>query len=138
MGCELKKVKKEALKLFYISIDKKIHLWRKNSKNCYISEKFDDVYFHLDDYFNEIKLCNGTNTYIVISNYKDNFIPLIFNNAEYITNFKVWFYVRKVKKHFNKKIVTNNSSTLFLKNGIEKINKKYINISRKEKLKKLQ
>lgn len=134
---ELRKYKKRALKLFFISIDKNIHLWEA-ANNIYYSEEFDDTYFKINLYYNQIELKIKKKNDVILSTYKKNLFWGFFgSHLYYISNFKVWWYVRKVKNNFNADKLRRKNEIILLKSSIEKINNKYVTFNRKEKLKKI-
>jgi len=135
---DFKKYEKEALDMFFISVKKDLNTWDSNGVKYYYSERVGDFYFSIDTSkdSNIVKL-NRDGHCVLLSKYLKEPFNGFLGNVYYISNFKVWRYVNKVKKHIKLKSIDNSSDTLFLKTGLEKLNKKYISVKRKEKLKKI-
>lgn len=127
----LSNYKKEAKKLFIISVKKDITSW---SKSCdYYSPTYNDSYFKIDrwDFYNKLKICNQNvdSEHICLINWL--FIPF---------DFKVFYYYMKLKKHFrtiskDEKVTRNISN---MKTSLESMSPIFIKEIRKEKLDQIE
>lgn len=115
--------------MFFISVKNDIEKWTGYSD--YYSPTYDDNYYLVID--------NDTHTLRISNNDNKKNISK-FRYGIFITDFKVWYYVLKLKKHFNQleKDRKNINDINFLKSCVSSIEKKYVKEVRKEKLEKLK
>lgn len=127
----LSNYKKEAKKLFIISVKKDITSWKENGD--YYSPTYNDSYFRVDkyDFYNNLKICNinTLDEQICLINWL--FIPF---------DFKVFYYYLKLKKHFrtiakDEKVTRNISN---MKTSLESMSPIFIKEIRKEKLDQIE
>ena len=130
----LVKYKEEIKKLFFISVDKNIERWIGEIGGDYYSPDYNGTHFKIDkysfcDYLKMINTNQG-NESEVICTYRWFIFPI---------NIKVWWYVKKLNRHFKK----TRKEQKFAKNieiikiGLENIEKEFIKEVRKEKLEKI-
>jgi len=137
----LKNYKRSIKKLFFMSVknDLEKKWYTSSSKGLFYSLPYNDFYFVLDrTYFVTggmfyLKLANDsppTTVETKVSTYEWLFVPI---------DFKVWWYARKVKRHFKKikQDKKNANQIKYLKSGVENIQKEFVKEVRKEKLDKI-
>ena len=116
--------------MFFMSVKKDLNKWTE-----YYSPTYKETFFHLNnwksDLFNYLELRTVSKGEEKISTYQFLFIPI---------DLKVWWYARKIKRHFKKmeidKKVSKNIETL--KSGLDDIECNFIKEIRKEKLEKIK
>lgn len=129
----LKKYKSYILELFYNSIDRDFDKWREreyiNSYNEYESPTYDSLQFDIRR--------NAISSRLILNNLStiNETTIVVYRYLIFPTNFKVYRYVRKIRKKFNKKSVENKIK--HLKIGLTKLQSNFVKEVRKSKLKKL-
>lgn len=126
----LSNYRKEAKKMFILSVKKDITKWIINGD--YYSPDYNNTHFWIDrnDFYNILRVCNkGNDEYLCIINWL--FIPF---------NIKIFYYYLKIKKHFrrirlDKKKIENITN---IRKSLEDMKPEFIQEIRKEKLKKLE
>jgi hypothetical protein len=118
--------------MFFVSIKNDLNLWSAGNINYY-GPLYNETKFVIDinSTYCFLLLRNAQNDQKIISRYKWYFIPI---------DFKVWIYVKKLKKHFKeiKEIKIHEEEIIFLKTGLENIEKNFIKEVRKNKLKQIK
>jgi hypothetical protein len=124
------KYKKRLRKFFFTSVNTDLSKWRIDG-NDFESPKYNDLNFCTDIYplYSYLKIIIN-NEYITICMYRF-LIPI---------DFKVWLYVRKIKKRFkNEEKYNKNLHTINqLKSALQNVEGVFIKEERKEKLNKLK
>ena len=136
--------KKQYLKrfrnIFFASVNTDINKWFQTNVHNYpildfFSPDYNDVYFCIDRY-------TIGKSYLKIKNDKKKLIETICVYKFFIfpLDFKVYWYVRKLKKHFKniEKEKINNELNKNLRESLESIEANFIKEIRKEKLKELE
>lgn len=127
----LSKYKKEAKKMFILSVKKDIDKWTES--NNYYSPIYNNSSFIVNryDFFNLLKITNGRSSCEKICLINWLFIPF---------NIKVFYYYMKLKKHFRQikkdKKVAENIETIKL--SLENMKPEFLKEIRKEKLENLK
>lgn len=124
------KYRNEIRRMFIVSVEKDIDKWSDSvSDNNYYSPYFDNFCFNVDLRYKTLYLYDGQ-SYTGIVTYKVFFIPL---------DKEVNKCVKKLRKYFIQKQEYENMKVEndMLKNGLNKIQEKYIKEVRKDKLEKL-
>ena len=126
---DLKKYKNKIRLMFFVSINKNIDLWSIND-NDINSPMYGDVQLNIDKKKKCLYLYNGCQ-YIKILKYEFLFIPI---------DLKVWIYVNRLKKSFNKRIKEkiNLTKIEMLKQGVSNIEKNFLKEIRKNKITKIE
>lgn len=131
-----KKYKKRIIDMFYVSVEKDINKWEKSTFNHeYHSPEYKgtEIVIDYEKFFKKLKIRKQGDK-LTIKRFS------IFNSI------KIWWYYRKVRKHFidiekNEEKMKNdkkyNKDVIFLKTNLENIENNFHQEIRKEKLKKL-
>ena len=124
-----KYLKKRLRELFFISVKNDIEKWTGYSD--YYSPTYDNNYYLvIDNDEHMLRISNNDNKKKISK----------FRYGIFIIDFKVWYYVLKLKKHFKQKEedLKNSRDINFFKNSIYVIEKTYVKEVRKEKLENLK
>lgn len=124
------KYKKKLRKFFFASVNNDLSNWRKNGSD-FESPKYNDLRFSTDIY--------TLHSYLKISLIGDDITICMYRFLIPI-DFKVWLYVRKIKKRFkNEEKYNKNLHTINqLKSALQNVEGVFIKEERKEKLNKLK
>lgn len=124
----LDKNKNNIRSMFFVSVKNDIKSWSfsENYENMY-SPLYSEYRLNIDLYNKSLYLYYNKSEYIKILTYKIGFFPV---------DFKVYMYIKKLIKNLKKleEDKKNENDINILKNGLEKIQEKYIKSVRKEKL----
>jgi hypothetical protein len=120
-----KEYKNKIRKLFFISVNKDINIWTNGDKRLY-SPTYNNFYMVIRTDYSQLKIY-GNNDSCKICKYRFLSMPI---------DIKVWWYVRKIKKHFKQVEIDkqHEEEIKFLKSGLTDIQEKFIKEIRKEKL----
>jgi len=126
----LESYKREATKIFYLSVDRDIDLWQ--GGGYYYSGAYKNIYFQIDPDINELKLYDKS----IMSGEIISRSSFFKNPLSIFTHYKTRRYIRKLKKHF-KKVEQDKKEQRkidFFKEKLESINQIFIKEIRKEKI----
>jgi hypothetical protein len=125
----LKNYQNNIREMFFVSVEKDLDLWTTEGSGQFFSPAFNYYKLNIDRNYGALFLYNSKSErqYEFITRYQTLWIPV---------DFKVYKYVRKIKKHFKeaKEYKKNAEKIEFFKNGISEMEKKYVKEVRKEKL----
>ena len=126
----LKKYKTEIRRMFFLSVNKDIKIWRENSDSFY-SPDYNGVVLKIDT--------ENCNLILVQNRYNEKFI-FHYRRGPFITDLKIWWYVRKLKKYSKqqKEDAKIQSDINQVKAGLDVLEKRFVREIRKEKLEKIQ
>lgn len=119
--------------MFFITINKDIDKWTEGHNQTYYSQSYNGVILKIDicQNYDDLILSQSGFSDKLISRYREHI---------FVRDIKVWWYVRKLKKHFRQKEedrkVSNDIN--ILKAGLDKLEKNFIKETRKEKLDRLK
>lgn len=124
------KYKREIRRMFFISVNKDIKIWREGSDSFY-SPNYNGVVLKID--------MDNRDLILVQNTYNENTI-FSYRRGPFITDIKIWWYVRKLKKYFkqSKENAKIESNIRVIKSGLEVLEKNFIKETRKEKLEKIK
>jgi hypothetical protein len=129
----LKRYRKEIRRMFFITVNKDIDKWREGNNQVYYSQDYNGVILKIDirESSDDLILSQTGFSDKLISKYRKHI---------FISDIKVWWYVRKLKKHFKQKEEDRKVSIDIntLKIGLDKLGKNFIKETRKEKLDRLK
>jgi len=116
--------------MFFISVNKDIKIWREGSDSFY-SPNYNGVVLKID--------MDNRDLILVQNTYNENTI-FSYRRGPFITDIKIWWYVRKLKKYFkqSKENAKIESNIRVIKSGLEVLEKNFIKETRKEKLEKIK
>lgn len=133
----LKKYKKSARNLFFESVDKDLEKWTNSGNtNDHHSPYYNNTCFIIDrrEFFSYLKLS------VRGQSIEYSQIICIFKWLIFPLDFKVWYYTKKLKRHFKKLEKDKQDATQIteFKNGLEDVGKNFIKEIRREKLEKIK
>ena len=125
----IEKYKKEIRTMFFMSVNKDIAKWSCDTNNFYSPE------------FNKTKLNIDLSNDALYLYYNGQHSKILgYKSWIFITDFKIWLYVRKLIKEFKNREQDKKDSIqlIFLKSSLSNLEKQYVKEIRKEKINKIE